>query len=80
MLNCFSCGFPMRTAEDYPKGNTEMKYCIHCADENGMLKSFEDKIDDMTDFIVKANSIDPVTARMAAKEVLMRMPAWANQR
>jgi hypothetical protein len=68
----------MRTAEDHPNGDTSLKYCIHCADEDGKLKSFDDKLEDMTNFIIKANGLDPVTARMAAKEVLIRMPAWQN--
>lgn len=78
MKNCISCGFPMRTGEDYHDGNTGLEYCIHCSDESGKLKSYEEKLEDMTNFIIQANGLDSLNARMAAKEVMMRMPAWED--
>ncbi|MBI5206909.1 MAG: hypothetical protein HY934_03870 [Candidatus Firestonebacteria bacterium] len=35
---CISCGMPLRTKEDYPKGDKSKNYCKYCARPDGSIK------------------------------------------
>ncbi|MDF1548001.1 MAG: zinc ribbon domain-containing protein [Bacteroidales bacterium] len=73
---CESCGMPMITAEDFGAKNTDNKYCIHCTDELGKLKPFEQKLTDMTHFIMRTSDLNKENAEKMAKETMSKMPAW----
>ena len=75
---CESCGFPMRKKEDFGGGDIQNKYCTYCTDEKGILKSFEQKIEDMQNFMISRMGISEEKARIMAKEELMKHPAWKN--
>jgi len=73
---CESCGMPMTKREEFGGGIVNNTYCVHCTDEFGNLKDFEDKLKDMQRFIMLKTKADEITARAKAKEHMSKMPAW----
>ena len=73
---CQSCGMPMRKAEEFGGQNTDNNYCVYCTDEKGNLKPFDQKLEDMTHFIMKTSDLNHEKAEQMAKETMCKMPAW----
>ena len=77
MPNCESCGMPMEKAEDFGGGRVGNKYCVHCANAQGNLKSREEVREGMTRFFMTQG----LNAEEAAKKVdehMAKMPAWRS--
>lgn len=74
--SCGSCGFPMRTLDDYAGGNPAAEYCSTCADGSGRLKPFGVVLQANADYFVREQGIDPQAARKLAHALLASMPAW----
>ena len=74
--NCLSCGMPMTGPADFGGGNPENKYCVHCSQPDGSLKSYDDVLEGMVNFMMMSQKMDRGTAQSAAKEYLAKMPAW----
>jgi len=76
---CLSCGMPMTKPEDFGGGNPENLYCVHCSRPNGTLKSYEEALKGMTNFMMSTMNMDRKTAEAAAKEHMTKMPAWSSR-
>jgi hypothetical protein len=77
--SCISCGMPLRTAEDYPQADTTRDYCKHCARPDGALKSYDEVLRGMTQFIVRTQGLDASVAEKAAKDMMKAQPAWQKR-
>ena len=75
-MNCESCGMPMEKAEDYGAADLNNKYCKHCTDENGNLKSREDIREGWVNFVMKSENISREQAENKVDEQMTKMPAW----
>ena len=75
---CESCGMPMKKAEDFGGKNIENKYCVYCTDESGSLKPFDQKLKDMTSFIMRTSDLNKEKAEQIAKDTMGKMPAWKS--
>jgi len=73
---CESCGMPMKNTEEFGGKNPDNKFCINCTDESGNLKPFNEKVKDMTSFIMKTTDLSFNQAELMAKENMKKMPAW----
>lgn len=80
MKNCVACGMPMNEKEDYAMGDTNKNYCKYCMREDGSMQSYDEKLVGMTNFIVHTQGIDENAARLAAKEMMDKLPAWKDRR
>lgn len=76
--NCESCGMPMINPEDFGGSDVSNRYCRHCTNEKGELKSYDEIFDGLVNFIIKTQGMDRTQAELAAKEGLAKMPAWKN--
>jgi len=76
--NCQSCGMPMTRAEDFGSNNPESGYCVHCVNHNGSLKSYDEVLGGMVNFMMNSRNMDREAAENAAKEYLAIMPAWSG--
>ena len=76
MKVCISCGMPMTKQEDYPLNDETKNYCVHCAQADGLMQSFEDKKESMAKFIMKTQGFDESVALKAAEELMRKLPAW----
>jgi hypothetical protein len=73
---CHSCGAPL----DLPgfQGPAE-HYCVHCTDEQGQLKSHQEILAGVADWMKTWQpDIDDAKAMARAKSYLKAMPAWAD--
>lgn len=76
MKKCIACGMPMKAPEDSPLGDERKNYCIHCARPDGTMQSYDEKLESMTNFIVRTQGLDHSEAQNAAKGMLSKLPAW----
>ncbi len=75
---CESCGMSMKKIEDFGGKNPDNKYCKHCTDKNGKLKSYIEKVDDFKILLIKTNDFGEEQAIKMAKESLKQFPAWTK--
>lgn len=76
-LSCNSCGMPFAKAEDHALGNPKNEYCIYCTREDGTLKSYEEILTGMAEFLVSSQAIDKSASLKIAEETLKSLPAWS---
>jgi hypothetical protein len=69
---------PMETEQDFGGGKTGNRYCRYCCSEDGTLKSYEDVLAGMTQFIVRTEGMKEDAARKKAEAHLATMPAWRS--
>ena len=77
--NCLSCGMPMTKPEDFGGENSENIYCVHCANPDGNLKSYDEVFRGMVNFTMMFQKMDEETAVKAIKALLAKMPAWEGR-
>ncbi len=80
MKKCIACGMPMTKPEEFAMADPTKDYCIYCARPDGSMQSYEEKLDSMTEFVVKTQGLDPAAARSAAEEMMAKLPAWNTSR
>lgn len=76
MKTCIACGMPMKTKDEYAMGDESKDYCVYCAKEDGSMQSYDEKLESMTEFIVKTQGITSKAATEAAKTMMSKLPAW----
>lgn len=76
---CISCGMPLSKPEDHAASDPSKDYCLHCADAQGNLKSYEEVLAGMTHFMVSSQGMDESVARNAATQMMSKMPAWKDR-
>ena len=76
MKNCIACGMPMKKASDFAMGDESKDYCVHCANEDGSMHSFEEQKASMTGFIIKTQGLAFEAAEGAALSAMKKLPAW----
>lgn len=78
--SCGSCGFPMRSPDDFAGRDPQAEYCSTCADERGALKPYDEVVQANADYLAREQGIDMQAARALARALLSSMPAWQGQR
>jgi hypothetical protein len=68
----------MRETSDFAMGDESKDYCVHCADEDGSMQTFEQKKEALTNFIIKTQGLDREAAEAAALSSMEKLPAWKN--
>ena len=76
---CMSCGMPMTEPEDFGGGNPENLYCVHCSNADGSLKSYDEVLAGMVNFMITFQNMDQKAAEKAAREHMAKMPAWSGR-
>lgn len=76
MKICIACGMPMKAREDFAMGDESKDYCKYCARPDGTMQNYEEKLEGMTDFIVRTQGLDKEAAKNAAKGMMAKLPAW----
>ena len=77
MKICIACGMPMKEPSDYAMGDAGKDYCKFCARPDGSMQSYDEKLEGMTDFIVRTQGLDKQAARDTAKAMMAKLPAWS---
>ena len=80
MNTCIACGMPMEKPEMHASGDVDKDWCIHCAREDGSMRSYDEVVVGMTQFIVKSQGMDENAACEVAKTMMAKLPAWKNHK
>lgn len=76
MKKCICCGMPMNKKNDFAMGDESKDYCVYCAKEDGSMKSFDEAVDGMAEYMSESEKIDKNFARKKVLEYMKSMPAW----
>lgn len=76
MKQCIACGMPMKTADDYPLGDTTKNYCKFCARPDGSMQSYDEKLASMTQFIIRTQGLNAEVAQESAAFMMKKLPVW----
>ncbi len=77
---CIACGMPMDKSEDFPEGDESKDYCVHCAREDGTMKSYDEVLNGMTQFIVQSQGLDREVANTMAVKMMAKLPTWKEEK
>ena len=78
MKTCIACGMPMKNKEDYAMSDENKEYCKYCARPDGTMESYEEKLEGMTNFIIKTQGLNKEVACNMAKSMMAKLPAWKD--
>ena len=76
MTKCICCGMPMNKKNDFAMGDESKDYCVYCAKEDGSMKSFDEAVEGMAEYMSESEKIDKNFARKKVLEYMKSMPAW----
>jgi len=76
MNKCIACGMPMNKKGDFAMSDESKDYCVHCANADGSMHSFEEKKESLTNFIIKTQGLDRKAAENVALSMMRDLPAW----
>ena len=76
MKKCICCGMPMNKKNDFAMGVESNDYCVYCAKEDGSMKSFDEAVEGMAEYMSESEKIDKNFARKKVLEYMKSMPAW----
>jgi len=79
MKQCIACGMPMKSPEDFAMGDSTKEYCKYCCHPDGTMQSYDEKLNSLTNFIVKTQGLDEKAANSAAKSMMAKLPAWKEK-
>lgn len=77
--SCYSCGMPFEKASDHALGDPTQNFCIHCTDEKGRLKPYEEIVNGFANYLVHSQGVAMTAAIAIAKDVLAKQPAWRDR-
>lgn len=69
----------MKDPSDFPLGDRSKDYCVHCAHPDGTMQTYEEKLESLSNFIVKTQGLDRKVAIDAARNMMANLPAWKNK-
>ena len=76
MKKCICCGMPMNKKNEFAMGDESKDYCVYCAKEDGSMKSFDEAVEGMAEYMSESEKIDKNFARKKVLEYMKSMPAW----
>lgn len=79
MKMCIACGMPMKEKSDFAMGDESKDYCKFCMRPDGAMQSYEEKLEGMAEFIVRAQKLDREVARKVAIRLMAALPAWKDR-
>lgn len=77
--HCIACGMPMTKPEDHALGDTRKDWCLHCGNEDGSMKGYDEVLTGMTWFLTQAQGLDQGAAKKAAASMMAQLPAWQDR-
>lgn len=77
---CIACGMPMTQIADYPRYDISKNYCKFCAKTDGSMKSFDEKLAELTLRFITSHMMEYTIAKETAGIILRKLPAWKIRR
>jgi len=79
MKICIACGMPMKKKSDFSMNDESKDYCVYCSRLDGSMQSYDEKLKNLTEFIVKTQGLDIEIAKTSAKNMMKSLPAWIEK-
>ena len=80
-LGCESCGRPMMSDQDHGGGHQDNRYCRHCTDAAGTLRSYDEVWRTLVEReFMGTNGMPRAQAEVAARNALAQTPVWRGHR
>ncbi|MBN1983584.1 MAG: zinc ribbon domain-containing protein [Chitinivibrionales bacterium] len=76
--NCIACGMPMTKDDDFALKDRSKNFCTNCMRPDGTMQNYEEKLQNLTEFIIKTQGLAEEKAHEAAKQMMANLPAWKN--
>lgn len=76
MKKCIACGMPMVKKEDHAMADVSKDYCKFCANKDGTMQNFDQKLESLSGFIIKTQGLDASVAKETARKMMSKLPAW----
>ena len=77
-MSCKSCGYPMNSAKEHGAGRLRVPYCLHCTDQHGNLKNFEEIRGHFGGWIMKTAKTKK-GSKFLAGWLMSYQPAWQKK-
>jgi len=82
--HCKSCGMPMMNEQDHGGNDENNSWCKYCCDNNGNHKSYDEILENMTNFMLSEDGQmmsgikfeNKEDALKSAKDYLSKCEAW----
>jgi hypothetical protein len=78
MKTCIACGMPMEKASDFAMEDTNRDYCLYCANPDGSMQSYEEKRQNMIEFMIRTQGLEEGVAQTTVENMMKKLPAWEN--
>lgn len=78
MKKCVACGMPMKAPSDFALGDINKDFCCYCANEDGSMKSFEEKKSDLQKLLIHTQGISQEVAEKMVVSMMKNLPAWRD--
>lgn len=78
MKICIACGMPMEHPSDFAANDISKDYCLHCARPDGEMQSFEEKKENLKQFIIRTQGFEESAALKVAESMMQKLPAWKS--
>ena len=78
MIQCESCGMPMKKLSEFGGLKINNKYCVYCTDEKGKLKSFEQKREEVINYHIIENKLNRKDAEKIVDQQMKKFNIWSK--
>ena len=83
MKKCICCGMPMNKKNDFAMGDESKDYWVYCAKEDGSMKSFDEAVEGMAEYMSESEKIDKklLTIKIieSSKSLRKKVVVWLSQ-
>lgn len=68
----------MLSPADHALGDELREYCLYCARPDGELKTYEEALASLAQFVANTQHVSPEEAQAIAASEMSRLPAWTG--
>ncbi len=79
MKTCIACGTPLLKKEDFANGDESSKFCLHCVNEDGNVKTCEEIFNGGVDFFIQVAKVYRNFAEKIVRKNMSQLPYWQDK-
>jgi len=76
---CLTCGMPLIEKEDFAGGDENAKFCLHCVDENGSVKSCQEIFEGGVQFFLSQIGGERKMAEKITRKNMKGLKYWQDK-
>ena len=79
MKQCSACGMPLEKKEDFALGDENSKFCVHCVNVDGSVKTCGEIFNGGVEFFLGAIGGDRTMAEKIVRKNMNSLPYWQDK-